>query len=182
MLKATTDLWARRRLLRLTWEGFGCAVARVHRQISSSGFRPDLIVGLARGGLPLATALANSLAIPDIAVVSIQRNRVDRPRSIREAAAIKWSAPTLAEAASGAHVLVCDDIVGDGGTLAAIEELLQRQAVHTIRSAVAIKNSRGGANPDYFGATADEWVIFPWERLEAQSDLPISELHIFDDA
>jgi hypoxanthine phosphoribosyltransferase len=47
-----------------TWQQFDRDVVELARQIWMSGWRPDYIVGLSRGGLPLAVALSNYMCIP----------------------------------------------------------------------------------------------------------------------
>ncbi|MCX6530292.1 MAG: phosphoribosyltransferase, partial [Actinobacteria bacterium] len=47
----------------LTWEGFGVASHDLALKIAASGFEPDMILAIARGGLFLAGALGYSLAV-----------------------------------------------------------------------------------------------------------------------
>lgn len=42
----------------LTWSLFGSAVRELAQQVVDSGFAPDLVLGIARGGLPIAGGLA----------------------------------------------------------------------------------------------------------------------------
>ena len=42
----------------LTWEGFGVASRKLTQQIVNSGWIPDLIIAIARGGLVPAGAIA----------------------------------------------------------------------------------------------------------------------------
>ena len=47
----------------LTYELFGVAARELAQRIADDGFRPDAIVGIARGGLTLAGALGYALDV-----------------------------------------------------------------------------------------------------------------------
>ena len=45
----------------LTWDGFGTATRELARSILASGFEPEVVVAIARGGLLPAGAIAYGL-------------------------------------------------------------------------------------------------------------------------
>ena len=47
----------------LTWQAFGLASRELASRVAASGFRPDVIVAVARGGLVTAGALAYALGV-----------------------------------------------------------------------------------------------------------------------
>jgi hypothetical protein len=47
----------------LTWELFGVATRELASRIAADGFRPDMVLPIARGGLTVAGALAYALAV-----------------------------------------------------------------------------------------------------------------------
>lgn len=47
----------------LTWEGFGVASRELAQQIVNSGFEPDIIIAVARGGLLPAGALSYAMGV-----------------------------------------------------------------------------------------------------------------------
>ena len=47
----------------LTWQGFGDAQRQLAQKIVDSGFKPDIIIAVARGGLLPAGALSYSMGI-----------------------------------------------------------------------------------------------------------------------
>jgi hypothetical protein len=50
----------------LTWETFGDASQELARVIADDGFRPDLILAIARGGLFVAGALGYALSVVNL--------------------------------------------------------------------------------------------------------------------
>ena len=47
----------------LTWERFGEATRALSATITADGFRPDVVLAIARGGLTVAGALADGLEV-----------------------------------------------------------------------------------------------------------------------
>ena len=47
----------------MTWESFGAASRELAIQINDSGYEPDIILAIARGGLLAAGALGYALAV-----------------------------------------------------------------------------------------------------------------------
>ena len=47
----------------LTWQGFGDACRQIAQQIADSGWMPDLIVAIARGGMLPAGAISYALGV-----------------------------------------------------------------------------------------------------------------------
>jgi hypoxanthine phosphoribosyltransferase len=163
------SLWAHRRLLLLSWTMLGECVDDLERQIRQGGFEPTTIVGVARGGLVLATALANRLKIRDFGVMSMIRNTADTRYSDRGAAQFSWIAPSPWDF-STRRVLIVDDIAGDGATLGRASQELRNRSALALRSAVLVKNHRCAVDPDYFARVADDWVVFPWETPPGETD------------
>ncbi|MGQ4808060.1 hypothetical protein NKDENANG_01427 [Candidatus Entotheonellaceae bacterium PAL068K] len=171
------NLWTKKRLLHLGWATLGHCVERLNAQIEASAFRPTTIVGIARGGLGLALFLANYHHIQDFYVMAITRNLSDQKFHRGARAQFAWMAPQPATFANK-HVLIADDITGDGGTLSlAIEVLRDMEASH-LRTAVIAKNVNTQLEPDFHALTVDDWLVFPWERLESVEDMRIEEISL----
>ena len=50
----------------LTWELFGTATRELATEIAHDGFRPDIVLAIARGGLTVAGALAYARIVGDV--------------------------------------------------------------------------------------------------------------------
>jgi hypoxanthine phosphoribosyltransferase len=142
----------------LTYELFGVAVRELTTQVVASGYRPDWIVGIARGGLLLAGAVGYALPLKNIATINVEfYTDVDERR---EAPVVL---PPVLDLVDLAHtrVLVVDDVADTGETLEMVLELLA-PSVEEVRSAVLYEKSRSTVHPDYVWRRTDDWINFPW--------------------
>src|SRR5436190_11659135 len=139
-MNGSNGLWRRERLLAMSWETCGGALARLLAEVKASGFRPDVLVGVCRGGLPLLTYFANAWSTRAVACLSVTRNLQAGPFSERVAAHLDWFAPETN--IEGKTILVLDDIAGDGGTLSLVGSVLGEKGARDVRSAVLVRNER----------------------------------------
>ena len=56
----------------LTWDGFGEASRDIARDIAKSGYDPDMILAIARGGLFLAGALGYALSVKNTYTMNVE--------------------------------------------------------------------------------------------------------------
>src|SRR5580658_3377357 len=56
----------------MTWAGFGDASRTLAQQVADSGFRPDLVLAIARGGLAVAGALAYALSVKNCFAMNVE--------------------------------------------------------------------------------------------------------------
>lgn len=146
------------RLEILTWAGFGSASRQLAASIADSGFRPDLVLSIARGGLPVGGALAYALDVKNCAAINVEfytgiGQRMDVP-------VVLPPTPPLVDLA-GLTVLLADDVADSGETLALVSDLV-RPHVAELRSAVLYRKPRSILEPDYSWAATDLWIAFPW--------------------
>ncbi len=164
------QLWKRQNLLVLDWAELGRSMERITQSIVDSGYKPTCVVGICRGGLPLATHISNVLGIPRFHVLSITRNLSNERYSQRGPPRFGWMAPE--GSFEGERVLLADDIVGDGGTLAAAVSHMRSLNPLDVRTAVVVKNQKAQYQPDHVALTVDDWVVFPWEPRVGMKEAP----------
>jgi adenine/guanine phosphoribosyltransferase-like PRPP-binding protein len=129
----------------------------------------DVVVGIARGGVPLAELVAGRLGVPTVPLRAQHNLRDDiyLPASgdVRIAAD---EAAALAPAVAGRRVLVADDICGTGATLAAV--LDQMPALHPVQvgSAALCRSEAAAFTPDVWIWDTRDWVVFPWNDPAGQ--------------
>ncbi len=56
----------------LTWHAFGDASRAMAQAIADDGYRPDIILAIARGGLFFAGALGYALAVKNLHVMNVE--------------------------------------------------------------------------------------------------------------
>lgn len=142
----------------LSYELFGVAARELAQTIADDGFRPDAIVGIARGGLTLAGALGYALDVKMLGSLNVEfytgvDETLDAPIVLP---------PTLdREALVGKSVLLADDVADSGRTLALVVELLSSGGGE-VRTVCLYSKPRTIIEPTYVWRRTDKWIMFPW--------------------
>ena len=142
----------------LSYDEFGRAARELAGQVVDSGYEPDWIVAIARGGLLIAGALGYALSMKNIATLNVEfYTDVDRRRDVPIVLPPVLDLVDLADT----KVLVADDVADTGETLAMVIALLS-ESVAEARSAVIYHKPRSVIRPDYVWRHTDQWINFPW--------------------
>jgi hypoxanthine phosphoribosyltransferase len=138
---------------------------KLAEKIRESGWQPDVIVAIARGGYVPARLLCDWLGVSDL--LSIQVVHWPAAAQVAEKAYVKY--PINVDL-SGKKVLIVDDIVdtGDSVELAkrSVEECCRPSEVRT--AALQWISSVAKLKPDYYAIEVTEWVWFAyqWNAVE----------------
>lgn len=146
----------------LTWDTFGTASRELATAIADDGFRPDAILGIARGGLVLAGALAYALAVKSVFLINIEYyTGVDE----RLAAPVILPPQLQVRDLAAMDVLIVDDVADTGATLAVVRDLC-RDAVSDARTCVLYEKPQSIVRCEYVWRPTDRWIEFPWSAQE----------------
>lgn len=142
----------------LTWDRFGEVTRELARDIWDSGYRPEIIVSVARGGLLPAGAIAYALDLKSMLVLNVEFYTgigvtLKDPRLVEPSGDVRGMA--------GKKVLIVDDVADSGRTLRFVKELCEEYATE-IRVAVLYEKSRSVLKPDYAYLHTDASIAFPW--------------------
>ena len=160
MVDATT-------IIDYSYSEFCAGIDSIAHAIKSSGWTPDYIVGIVRGGCVPAVYLSHKLKKP---LVTVAWNMRDTTEFGRES--ITWIPEDLH---AGKKVLIVDDIVDGGDTIRTlIEDWYQSSAglgdlpVDNLRIAAMYYNTAQDVKVDFYHNTIDRsfdqrWIHFPWE-------------------
>ncbi|HYM50784.1 MAG TPA: phosphoribosyltransferase [Candidatus Limnocylindrales bacterium] len=142
----------------LSWAEFGSASRALARLVEQSGYEPDIILAVARGGLLPAAAVAYALDVKNLFTMNVEfytgvDERLDFPVML----------PPLLDAVDlkGARVLVADDVADTGATLKLVKEFCAEH-VHDVRCAVLYEKPRSIVSCEYVWRRTDQWIDFPW--------------------
>ncbi|MGH3344296.1 MAG: phosphoribosyltransferase [Carbonactinosporaceae bacterium] len=145
----------------LTWEGFGQASRELAAMVAADGYRPDIVLAIARGGLFAAGALGYALTVKNLHVINVEfytgvDQRLDMPVVL----------PPVPDAVdlSGTRVLVADDVADTGATLRLVKDFCARH-VADVRCAVVYEKPGSMVRCEYVWRRTDRWIDFPWSSL-----------------
>ena len=143
---------------RLTYEDFGRATRELAQKIADSGFHPDIVLSIARGGFFLGGGLGYALGVKNAFMMSVEfytgvDERLPMP-------VVLPPVPNKFDL-SGAVVLIADDVADSGHTLKMVTEFCA-ESVSGVRSAVLFEKPRSVIVPDYSWKKTDLWIDFPW--------------------
>ena len=130
-------------------------------RIRKDGFKPDVIVGVSRGGWPPARILSDLLSNPNLANV-----RADFYVGVAETKCEPALTQPISVAVAGKRVLIVDEVADTGKTLKLVKEHVIEQGAVEARTATAYCKPRNIARPDYCSRETSDWIIFPWEVKE----------------
>ncbi|WP_293767893.1 phosphoribosyltransferase [uncultured Corynebacterium sp.] len=145
----------------LTWETFGEASRYLSQEIVDSGWFPDLIVGVARGGLIPAGAIGYAIGVKEMGAINVEFY-TDIGATLPEPILLNPQLDT--DSLEGKKVLVVDDVADSGKTLDLVVNLLKETASE-VRSAVIYTKPTTIFEPDYSWKKTDKWINFAWSVL-----------------
>ncbi len=136
----------------LGWAAFG-EVAKTLADRISARFRPDVVVGIVKGGVFVGGALAAALQA-DFQTVRLEKRR-------RDSTVLTEPVEQLPDL-TGKKVLVVDDVCASGATLAKGRAAARKAGARQVQTAVLVKRP-AGAKPDWFAFETDELMLFGWD-------------------
>jgi len=142
----------------MTWESFGGASRELAVQIAKSGYEPDIILAIARGGLLAAGALGYALSVKNTYTLNVEFYT-----GVNERLAIPIMLPPVPSMIDlkDSRVLIVDDVADTGHTLKLVNDFCAGQ-VKESRIAVLYEKSTSIVKCDYVWKRTDEWINFPW--------------------
>jgi hypoxanthine phosphoribosyltransferase len=145
----------------LGWLEFGEASRHLAGEVVESGFQPDVVVAIARGGLLLAGAISYALGIKTCGALNVEfYTGVDQ--RLPEPVVLP---PMLDESAlSGKRVLLVDDVSDSGRTLSMVVSLIGASGAE-VRTVCLYSKPRTVLEPDFVWRRTDRWITFPWSAL-----------------
>ncbi len=136
-------------------------------KVLEEGWRPDVIVGLARGGWVSARLYCDYLGVKDLVSLKVEHWGVTATPDGK--ARLKYGSTYSLE---GKRVLIVDDISDTGESLTLARNYVESQKPTEVRTAtlLTIKGSR--FKPDYYAEEIDwAWIVFPWNFVEDMINL-----------
>jgi uncharacterized protein len=154
----------------MTWNELGDGARELAHAIHDDGFVPDLILGIARGGLLVAGAIGYALDVKNTFTMNVEfytgvDERLEMPM-------ILPPVPELVDLEE-ARVLIADDVADTGLTLQLVKDFCAGK-VGEVRCAVLYEKPRSVVACEYVWRRTDRWIDFPWS---ADEPVPALGLH-----
>ncbi len=153
----------------LSWDKVYNLSKKTAERVRSSGFKPDAIIGVARGGWFHARVLCDLLGVEDLYSIKIGHWGITAEKD-QEGARLHQG---LNVDLSGKKVLLVDDITDTGQSLElAKKHVLEAGNPSELKTATLLHIKTSEYKPDYFGEeTGWAWMIFPWNYWEDLENL-----------
>lgn len=141
-------------------------------QIHNSGFKPDFIVGVWRGGTPVGIAIQEILSYlgNDTDHIAIRTSSYQGLNKQKKSVRIHGLSYLIRNINAEDKLLLVDDVLDSGKSVQAIIDTLKvksrKNTPEDIRIAVPwYKPNKNKTNivPDYYLHETDDWLIFPHE-------------------
>ena len=149
--------------VRFSWEEVEELLWEVFVAVRASGYQPDVVIGVSRGGLAPARILADYLH--NKFICTFQMGHWAGDTRLREKPAIVFPLPEVD--LSRKKVLVVDDVSDEGGTMEEVVRYLSPR-VGDVRTLVLVSKADSRFKADYCPNVMKHWrwVLFPWSKHE----------------
>lgn len=155
-----SDLW-------VTWDDYDHAIESLALKIHQSGWRADIILCLARGGLRPGDILSRIFDLP-MGILSTSSYRDNDGRTQGALDIARYISISRGEIAG--NVLLVDDLVDSGITLQQVQARLAEQfpGIKEIKSAVIWYKACSVVEPDFYTSylPSNPWIHQPFESYD----------------
>ncbi|WP_421015159.1 phosphoribosyltransferase [Glutamicibacter creatinolyticus] len=146
----------------LTWDQFGQASRELAQTIVNTGFVPDVVLAIARGGLLLAGSISYALGVKACGALNVEFY-TGIGTVLPEPVVLP---PLLDEGhLRDKKVLVVDDVSDSGRTLAKVVDLVGEWGSE-VKTVCLYTKPRTIKEPDFEWRRTDKWITFPWSALQ----------------
>ena len=150
----------------LSWDDVQRLSEKVSDLIMDSGYKPDIMIAISRGGFDPARIMSDQLDIRKLASLQIiyytgLNTRKDEPEVLF---------PLNAQI-EGLKVLVVDDVSDSGNSLIVVKRYIEEKGASEVKLATLHHKPWSKFMPDFYGEEVDKWIIYPWEPRESVIEL-----------
>ena len=139
----------------LSWMQLDALVHGLAKEIART-FEPDLVVGIAHGGVFVGGALAGAMGRP---FQPLRISRRSRDTGVRRGLRVRGTMPPEVK---GARVLLVDDVVASGDTLTLASKLARKAGARAVRTVTILCRDQG-YTPDWTALVMEGPLVFPWD-------------------
>ena len=149
-----------------TWNQIYGMLLDLADRIRKDGFKPNIIVGVSRGGWPPARVLSDLLDNPNLANV-----RAEFYLGVAETKGEPALTQPVSVNVKGKRVLVVDEVADTGKSLKLVKKHMLEQGATEVKIATVYYKPWSIIKPDYYSKETSCWIVFPWEIKETLKKL-----------
>ncbi|MCL4429316.1 MAG: phosphoribosyltransferase [Chloroflexi bacterium] len=144
-----------------TWNQIYDMLLSQAQKIQIQKYKPDIITGIARGGLVPARILTDLLESPELSFIQVEFytdiNQTHQEPTLKQ---------PLTTQITGKKALLVDDIADTGESLKLAKTHLQQQGALETKTATLYTKPQSITTPDFYEKQTTSWVVFPWDTKE----------------
>lgn len=149
-----------------TWNNIHDMLIEMADKVRASGFKPDILIGISRGGWLPTRILSDLLENPCITSVGAAfyvsvRKTNHEPRLTQP----------LSVSVNNKKILLVDDVADTGKSAILIKTHLERGKAGEIKILTLYYKPWSIVVPDFYGKKTIDWIVFPWEIKETLKKL-----------
>ena len=155
----------------ISWDEYNSTVEKLAIQIDNSGYKPDVLIGIMRGGAPIIDVLSRvfKLKCAYLAVESYSGENIEDQQG--ELIFSRELSSTVQDMSG--NILLCDDLSDTGVTLNKSIDWLKKYPplkgkIKSIKTAVLWKKADSTFEPDFCAQKLKDnpWIVQPFEKYE----------------
>ena len=156
------------KVIKMSWKNFSKLETSVFKVIRSSDYKPEVILGILRGGYSFTKYLARKLNIP-FYFIRIRRTSSNKVFADKKEPEVIETESNFRGKLKSKRVLIADDIATFEKTLSKVRKVVLDEGAKDIRIATLIKHTHVPAKKslvNYYAHVCkkNDWFIFPWEK------------------
>ncbi len=146
---------------------------KLAKKVADSGFRPDVIVAVLRGGVVPALIVSDVLNVEEFYAIRVKHWGI---------AEEVYKVPVIEQLPQGKlegkRVLLVDEIADTGKTIEVAVRELRKMGLQEVRTSVVHLKPTSSVIPDYYVEKLNRWVwvFYPWSTAETLISLAHREL------
>jgi len=144
-----------------TWNQIYEMLLNLAEKIRKNGFKPDIIVGVSRGGWPPARVLSDLLDNPNLANV-----KAEFYLGVAETKGEPVITQPVSMTVTGKKVLIVDEVADTGKSLKLVKEHIIAEGAAEVKVATVYYKPWSIVKPYYYEKETSRWIVFPWEIKE----------------
>ena len=144
-----------------TWEQIYESLLNLADRVRKANFKPDVIVGVSRGGWPPARIMSDFLENPELANV-----KAEFYLGVAKTKGEPMITQPVSTSVAGKKVLVVDEVADTGKSLHLVQSHLKERGATAVKILTIYYKPWSVVIPDWYGKKTSRWIIFPWERKE----------------